>query len=100
MRKHDSSGRWEASFTASKRLALRAVMERRTGTELAVVLDRLHVLRNEIVHGGATWNGAANRAQVRDAARILGEVVPAVVGLMMDAEQVDFGGVAYPVVTA
>lgn len=96
MRDHDSTSRWQESFTASKRVALRAVMERQTGTVLSVVLDRLHVLRNQIVHGGATWNGAANRGQVQDAARILGEVVPVVVALMMDADGVEFGGIAYP----
>lgn len=98
IRDHDGSSRWEESFAASKRLALRAVMERQTGTVLSVVLDRLHVLRNQIVHGGATWNGAANREQVRDAARILGEVVPVVVELMMRADDVEFGGIAYPVI--
>lgn len=30
------------------------------------LLRRLYVLRNQLVHGSATWNSSANRAKVRD----------------------------------
>lgn len=96
MREHDSSGRWSESFASSQRLALRAVMDRQADVVLSVVLDRLHVLRNQIVHGGATWNSSANRAQVKDGVAILSIVLPIILDIMMDAPDVDFGNIAYP----
>ncbi|WP_425067816.1 hypothetical protein [Reyranella sp.] len=35
------------------------------------ILDRLYVLRNQLLHGGATWNSSVNRSQVRDGAAVL-----------------------------
>ena len=91
-----SSARWEASVDASRKLALHALMEKKTGVVLSIVLDRLYVLRNQLVHGGATWNSVANRQQVRDGAAILMAVVPVVVDILIDAGDGDFGAVAYP----
>ena len=62
---HDGSGRWEASFAASRKLALQALMEQKTDVVLSIVLDRLYVRRNQLVHGGV-----ANRQQVHDGAAI------------------------------
>lgn len=33
---------------------------------LSILFDRLYVLRNQLVHRGATWNSDVNRDQVRD----------------------------------
>lgn len=98
LREHDSSGHWEQSFAGSKRVALKALLDGDTATVLSVVLDRLYVLRNQLVHGGATWRGAANRAQVKDGARILGALVPAVIEVMLDSNGADFGSIAFPLV--
>ena len=96
LREHDSSGNWEARFARSREDALRAVLDRQTAKVLSVVLDRLHVLRNQLVHGGATWNSAANRAQVRDGAAILMTVLPIIIELMMASAGEQFGAIAYP----
>ncbi|HHA2712224.1 hypothetical protein [Stenotrophomonas maltophilia] len=75
---------------------MKALIERQTGLVLAIVLDRLYVLRNQLVHGGATWNSTANRAQVKDAAAILSTIMPIVIDVMMDDVEVEFGAIAYP----
>ena len=98
VREHDSSERWKAQFEAERKLALRAVMERGTATLMVTVLDRLYVLRNQIVHGGATWNSRANRAQVNDAVAILGSLLPEMIRVMMDNPDAEFGEIAYPVI--
>lgn len=98
MREHDPSNAWEASFDASRKLALKAVVDKDTATLLSIVLDRLYVLRNQLIHGGATWGGATNRAQVKDGAEILGTLVPAMLDLMLAAMTEDFGEIAFPVV--
>ncbi|MDO5505123.1 MAG: HEPN domain-containing protein [Pseudoxanthomonas suwonensis] len=97
LREHDPSERWKAQFDHERRLALRAVMEHGTASLLATVLDRLHVLRNQLVHGGATWNSGANRRQIKDAVAILGTVLPVMLQLMMDHPDEPFGEIAYPV---
>ena len=56
------------------------------------------MLRNQLVHGGATWNSAVNRAQVKDGAAIMLAVIPVVIELMLDHPGMDFGEILYPVV--
>lgn len=65
---------------------------------LLVVFERLYTLRNQLIHGGATWNGATNRDQVRDSVKIMDCLVPIVVHLMMDAPDKLWGDPSYPVV--
>ena len=67
---------------------------------LRQVFDRLYMLRCQIMHGGATWNGKVNRRQVRDAADILRTVMPVIVDIMMDHPEDVWGRPFYPVVTA
>lgn len=98
LREHDGSGAWEASFISSKKVAMKALLGNETGTLLSIVLDRLYVLRNQLVHGGATWGGKTNRAQVTDGASILGTLVPIMLDVMMQAEGEAFEAIAYPVV--
>ncbi len=98
LREHDGSGAWEASFVSSKKVAMKALMGTETGTLLSIVLDRLYVLRNQLVHGGATWGGKTNRAQVKDGAAILGTLVPIMLEVMMQAVGDEFEAISYPVV--
>lgn len=98
MRDHDASDQWKTQFESSKKLALRAIMEKQTDLVLSIVLDRLYVLRNQIVHGGATWNSAANRAQLKDGAAILATILPVIIDVMIEDGSEDFEGVAYPLI--
>ena len=98
MRTHDASNRWEEGFANSKKAAFAAVMQGDTTKVLGIVFDRLYVLRNQLVHGGATWNSQVNRAQLTDAVAILGTLVPLVIAVMMDHPDQDYGDALYPVV--
>lgn len=98
LRDHDSSGRWEAQFSESKQAALKSIVSGDTHTVMGIIFDRLYVLRNQLVHGGATWNSAVNRAQVKDGAQILMETVPILIDLMLDHPELDCGAVLYPIV--
>ena len=97
LREHDGSERWKAQFDAAGKLALRAVLDGRADLVLSVVFDRLYVLRNQLVHGGATWNSRVNRAQVADGANLLMATVPMMIELMLDHPESDFGEILYPV---
>ena len=89
---------WQERFTASARAFAAAFQNGDCARVLRFVFDRLYVLRNQLVHGGATWNSSVNRAQVRDGAAILSFLVPVFVDIMMDNPQADWGRPFYPVV--
>ena len=59
---------------------------------------RLYTLRNQLTHGGATWNSSVNRAQVRDGRALLARVLPAMLGVMMNCPARFEGQPFYPVV--
>jgi hypothetical protein len=94
----DSSEAWRDGFEAGKRAALRALMDKDTVLVLSIVFDRLYVLRNQLVHGGATWNSGVNRQQVKDGVAILGSLLPIVLDLMIAHPDADHGEILYPVV--
>ena len=64
----DGFADWEDRFKVSARAFAHAFQAGDTAKVLSFVFDRLYVLRNQLVHGGSTWNSGVNRAQVRDGA--------------------------------
>ena len=94
----DGYADWEDRFRAAVRGFARAFQVGDSVRVLEFVFDRLYVLRNQLVHGGATWNSSVNRPQVRDGAAILASLVPVFVDLMMDNPLEDWGRPFYPVV--
>jgi hypothetical protein len=94
----DGFADWEERFRTSARSFAHAFQAGDTARVLSFVFDRLYVLRNQLVHGGSTWNGGVNRAQVRDGAAILAFLMPIFVDLMMDNPEKDWGKPFYPVV--
>ncbi len=98
LRDHDSSERWKERFDASRKAAITALLEKRTADLLSIVLDRLYVLRNQLVHGGATWNSQTNRAQLRDGCSILSALVPVVIDILLEAPGFDDEPIAFPVI--
>ena len=91
---HDN---WAIEFEKAKKKSLLALRDRKTARVLYIVFDRLYVLRNQLVHGGATYDGGVNRAQVKDGAAILGHLVPLFVNIMMDHPESVWGKPFYPV---
>ena len=89
---------WEVKLSDSKRVTATALTETNTSRILVTLFDRLYVLRNQLVHGGATWNSAVNRSQVRDGAAVLGNLLPVFIDIMMDNPDHDWGKPFYPVV--
>ena len=89
---------WEAAFAGSRRRVDRALAETDTVVILSILFDRLYVLRNQLIHGGATWNSSVNRDQVRDGAEIMSLLVPVFIDLMMGHSTVEWDEPYYPVV--
>ena len=65
---------------------------------LGVVFNRLYTLRNQMMHGGATWNSSVNRHQLRDGTNLLGKLVPIIISLMLENPRTLWGDACYPVV--
>lgn len=76
--------------------ALRSRREDKTLELLSIVFDRLYTLRNQLIHGSATYQGSINRDQVKDGVKILDYLVPTFVSLMLDHSDDDWGEVTYP----
>lgn len=92
-----SEAQWLTSFEKAKTAATKALGRQDTATVLSIVLARVYTLRNQLVHGGATWGSAVNRDQVRDCVKLMGELVPVVISIMMDHPEGEWGGVSFPV---
>ena len=91
-------GDWKERFDRSRKASSFALAKQDTATVLSMLFDRLYVLRNQLVHGGATWKGSVNRAQVEDSARIMAFLIPLFIELMMENPTENWGKPYYPVV--
>lgn len=89
---------WEERFERGKRTAHQALSGGNTAVLLGQIFNRLYTLRNQLVHGGATWNSSVNRKQLRDCAGLLGKLVPIMIALMLNNPQTLWGNACYPVV--
>ena len=54
---------WKESFAKANRAAHVALGKQDTVTVLSIVLSRIYTLRNQLLHGGATWQSSVNRDQ-------------------------------------
>lgn len=88
---------WEARFAAARKAAHASLAHHDTGTVLSIVFQRLYTLRNQLIHGGATWGSSVNREQLRDANHIMGDVVPVIIEILLDNAHRHWGDACYPV---
>lgn len=87
---------WQESFKQAKLRAHNALARQDVLTLLMVVLDRLYVLRNQLVHGGASYNSSKNREALKNATNMLFEIMPIILSLMLANPQESWGEVYYP----
>lgn len=89
---------WAERMSASQRTINGAIARKDTAKILSVLFDRLYVLRNQLIHGGATWNSSVNRSQVKDGAAVLDVLLPIFIDILMNNPNNDWGTPYYPVV--
>ena len=89
-------GDWQERFRSDQRYVNAALGKQDTPRILAVLFRRLYILRNQLVHGGATWGGGVNRQQVDGGKEIMACLVPHFVNLMMDHAHEAWGVPPYP----
>ena len=89
---------WKSRFARAKQSANTALGNQDTPQVLDIVLSRVYTLRNQLLHGGSTWNSRINRNQMRDCAKFMECLVPVVIEIMMDNAGEVWGQPCYPVV--
>lgn len=93
----NASDGWETHLDNEIQAAMKALYSGdRKVKILRIIFDRLYMLRNQLMHGGATWNSSANREQVRDGVYILKKIVPRIIYIMVQNPEKDWGTVAFP----
>lgn len=92
-----NSDAWRERFDQLSVSALNHLSRQNVPDLLGIVLDRLFVLRNQLIHGGATYGSQVNREQVTDGVQLLATLVPTMIEIMLQAEQENWGEIYYPV---
>ena len=87
---------WKTRFAKEKRELGFNLENGKTVRVLLTVFRRLYVLRNQLLHGAATWRGRVNREQVEDGAAVLGWLVPLFLEIMINNPHHDWGEPSYP----
>ncbi len=83
-------------FEKANKEAIKALETQDTTTILAILLRRIWTLRNQILHGGSTWNSKINRSQINDATRILSHLVPIILEIMISNPSIKWPEGIYP----
>ena len=86
-----SEKEWKREFFKQNKKAATALVEGRTSLFMGILFSRLYVLRNQIMHGAATYEGSFNRDQVRDGSHILSELIPIIVYIILENKDVNWG---------
>ncbi len=89
---------WKSRFQQAKKNANRALASKQTSQVLAIIFSRLYTLRNQMLHGGSTWDSSVNRDQMRDSVTFLRKMIPVIIKIMMDNPRRFMGEPSYPVV--
>ncbi len=87
---------WKTRFDDSKIVVNRSLQFKDTPTILEILFDRLYTLRNQMLHGGATWNSNVNRDQVTNGQQFLSFIIPEFLNIMMKNHKKDWGTLSYP----
>lgn len=88
---------WEVELRKSElKLQASLPLADRANVILEIVFDRLYTLRNQLIHGSATYHGSINRQQVIDGSNILHFLVPQFVSILLHHPNAHWGEVMYP----
>ena len=88
------SDNWRTYFNRENRRAIAAMAEpseENTGKVLPILFGRLYTLRNQIVHGGATWMSRYNRTSVEHCTPVMAALVPLFIEIIEKHPKVKWG---------
>ena len=91
---------WIDEYEKEKKLVNKALSENNSLTILNILFERLYILRNQIFHGNSTWNSKVNREQLDKCVKLLNEIIPVFLTIMMTNPNVDWGEIIVPVLSS
>ncbi len=86
---------WEYSFKREKSLVNKALSKKNTLFILGILFDRMYVLRNQILHGSATYESKINRPQLITSRKILERVLPIFMEIILQNPDAHWGQTLY-----
>ena len=90
---------WKENFNLAKEKVCLFFQNKDTVAVLCTVFNRLYTLRNQLIHGGATYNSAVNRTQMQQSCDILSNLISAFIFILLEnAQTLDLEQPFYPVV--
>lgn len=92
---NDACSDWENSLEKCITKAKRLVPGKGTVDMISMVFCRLYTLRNQLLHGGATYNSGLKRNQIEDALQLMFLIFPVIVQLMMESPDKEVWGLPY-----
>ena len=63
---------------------------------VSAIMQRIYLLRNQLIHGGATHQGRMNRVQVEDCKTLVMKLLPCMISIMMKYPKKNWGELCYP----
>ena len=93
-----TEAQWKERLAHGKQCAAVLLAKGNTPELLGLVFQRIYTLRNQLMHGGATWNSQINRAQLQDCVSLMGHIVPVVIDIMVSHPEAVWGEACYPVI--
>lgn len=87
---------WERALREDAQRLDNALQWKNVKDVLCLIFDRLYVLRNQLLHGGATWGSSVNRAEVAMGRRFAAFLVPLMASRVLDNADADRGKPYYP----
>ena len=89
---------WKDEFARARAAVNHSLARNDTQKILHIIFSRLYTLRNQLVHGGATWNSFANREQLRGCTMLMSKLTPQIIKILMDHPDDVWGEPFYPFV--
>lgn len=95
--KKDHSIEWGSRLEKTQEFVMQSLQTEDLEAMLSVVFDRLYVIRNQIMHGGAAHGIDYNRKMLTAGYQVLEAMMPIIVAIMMTRPDVDWGEVYFPI---
>lgn len=89
---------WHNRLCSERQRAKSALYSSKTASLMRILFDRVYVLRNQLVHGGATYGSKLNREVIEAGHVFLSQIVPRLTAVLLRYPEVQLGPVIYPVV--
>lgn len=88
---------WLSEFKKEQNRVIDAITSKRTSSILIAIFTHLYTIRNQVLHGGSTFNSGVNRKQIQDGCDLLSNFIPTILEIMMkNHNELDWGRPFYP----